>query len=1018
MTHSEETRAAEALSFQEVIMRLNRYWADYGCLMWQPYSEKLGAGTGNPATTLRVLGPEPWNVAYVEPSYRADDGRYAENPNRMQMHTQYQVILKPEPGNPQELYLGSLEAIGIRMREHDVRFVEDNWESPALGSWGLGWQVWLDGQEISQYTYFQQAGGLPCDPVPVELTYGLERIVLYLQKVHSVWEIDWDGVHTYGDIYKRSEIEHCIYNFELADVERLTQMYNLYLAEARACIARGLVIPAYDYVLRCSHTFNLLDARGAVGITERASYFSRMRDLSRQVARLYVEQRKEMGYPFLSYAPAVPAVAGLPTESPATVTGLLPAVAGLPTEPPATFLLEIGTEELPAGDLRIVLDYLSAAVPKMLDEARLSYEPVRVVGTPRRQAVLVSGLAPRQPNRTLDVQGPPAKVAFDAAGKPTRAAEGFAQKQGVPVESLRVVTEGDKTYVVATRTEAGRSAAAILSEQLPGLLAGLRFPKAMRWNQSGVSFSRPLRWLVSLLGDQVIPFDFAGVSSGRSSRGLRPLGSPPFELAHADDYLATLAAQSIVLDEGERREQIRTQAAALAASVGGGIPDDPDLLDEVTNLVECPTALLGRFEPDFLALPQDVLVTAMRKHQLYFPVTGPEGKLLPYFVTVRNGDDRHLDTVREGNEEVLRARFSDARFFYEHDIRKPLEEFLPRLGTLTFQEQLGSMLDKCRRLEQLVPHVGRGLGLGEPDRAVALRAAHLCKADLATQLVIEFTNLQGLMGHHYALRSGEPSAVALAIAEHYLPRSARDRLPATKPGLALAIADRLDSLVGLFATGLAPTGSTDPYHLRRDALGIVQSLVAHEIRLPLRPLLAQAAVLMPVAAGDQVLEEVLAFIGERLRGWLRDKGFRYDVVDAVLAERAGDPYSAYRTAAQLSAWVERSDWLDLLNAYGRCIRIVRDQPREFEYTHGADPHPATVALGEAYRQARAQVTPHSDVDRLLTALWPAIPVINRFFDEVLVMDPDRALREERLGLLQALWRLSRGIIDVTRLEGF
>jgi len=1011
MTHPAEPNPTQPLSFQEVIMRLDRYWADYGCLMWQPYSEKVGAGTLNPATTLRVLGPEPWNVAYIEPSYRADDGRYAENPNRMQMHTQYQVILKPEPGNPQELYLGSLEAIGIRMREHDVRFVEDNWESPAVGSWGLGWQVWLDGQEISQYTYFQQAGGLPCDPVPVELTYGLERIVLYLQKVRSVWEIDWDGIHTYGDIYRRPEIEHCVYNFELADVERLTQMYNLYLAEARACIVRGLVIPAYDYILRCSQTFNLLDARGAIGITERAAYFGRMRDLSRQVARLYVDQRKEMGFPFLQYAPPVPATtAAEPLVAP-SASPLLPAE-------PSTFLLEVGTEELPAGDLRVALDYLNSAVPKILSEARLAHESIRVVGTPRRQAVLVAGLAPRQPDRTLEVQGPPAKVAFDAAGKPTRAAEGFAQKQQVPVESLRVVTEGDRSYVAATRVETGRPAAEILSEQLPVLLGGLRFPKAMRWNQSGVLFSRPLRWLVALLGEEVVPFSFAGVASGRSSRGLRPHGSPPFELAKADGYLDALAGHAIVVDEAERRRQILTQAAALAASAGGIIPDDPDLLDEVTNLVERPTALLGSFEPGFLSLPQDVLITAMRKHHLYFPVTSQDGRLLPHFVTVRNGDDLHLDTVREGNEEVLRARFSDARFFYEHDTQKALEDFLPRLGTLTFQEQLGSMLDKSRRLEQLVARVGRALGLDENEQAVALRAAHLCKADLATQLVIEFTTLQGTMGRHYALRSGEPESVALAIAEHYMPRSARDRLPSSAPGLALAIADRVDSLVGLFAVGLAPTGSADPYHLRRDALGIVQSLIAHEIRLPLRPMLEEAAARMPVPVSGQVIDDVLAFVGERLRGWLRDKGFRYDVVDAVLAERAGDPYSAYRATAQLSAWVERSDWLDLLNAYGRCIRIVRDQPQELEYSPGLDSHPATSALWEAYRQARAQVTPRSDADRLLTALWPTVPVINRFFDEVLVMDPDQSLRESRLGLLQALWRLSRGIVDVTRLEGF
>ncbi len=996
------------LSFQDVIMRLDRYWADYGCLIWQPYSEKVGAGTHNPATTLRVLGPEPWNVGYVEPSYRPDDGRYAENPNRMQMHTQYQVILKPDPGNPQELYLGSLEAIGIDMREHDVRFVEDRWESPALGAWGLGWEVWLDGQEISQYTYFQQAGGYTLDPVAVELTYGLERIVMYLQKVRSVWEIDWDGVHTYGDVYTRPEVEHCIYNFELADVERVAQMYNLYEAEAKACMERGLVIPAYDYILRCSHTFNILDSRGAIGVTERASYFARMRDITRQIARLYVEQREEMGHPFLKLpVPGAKAQAIPEAPPPAQISE------------PATLLLEIGTEELPVGDLALALEQLEQAVPAMLDEARLGFEAVRVVGTPRRQALLVSGLAPRQPDRTVEVQGPPAKVAFDAEGRPTPAAEGFARKQGVLVEDLRVVTEGDRAYVVAAKTEAGRPAIEVLAEVLPAIIAGLRFPRTIRWNQTNVTFPRPLRWLVGLLGDQVIPFAYAEIPSGRVTRGLRPFGSPDVELARADDYLAVMAEQQIVVDVAERREQVRAQAEALAASVGGRIPEDAALLDEVTNLVELPLALLGGFEPEYLALPRDVLVTVMKKHQRYFPVVDVDsGELMPYFVAVRNGDDLHLDVVREGNEDVIRARFADAKFFFENDTARSLESFLPRLDTLTFQEQLGSMLDKSKRLEALAVAVCKALDLDGDDLAITGRAAHLCKADLATQLVIELTSLQGLMGREYARRSGEEDAVAEAIFEHHLPRSSGDILPETRPGLALGLADRLDSLVGLFAVGLAPTGSADPYQLRRGALGLVQLLITHEFSLGLRPLLAEAAALMPVPVPQEALDAVEGFVAERLRGWLRDKGFAYDVVDAVLSARGDDPYSAYRAAAQLAVWVERDDWMDLLNAYGRCIRIVREQQTRFSFQPGMDPEPATTALRKAYEGARAQITPASDVDRLLTALHPMIPAIDRFFDDVLVMHEDRALQESRLGLLQDIWELSQGIVDVTRLEGF
>jgi len=316
----------------------------------------------NPATVLRVLGPEPWNVGYVEPSYRPDDGRYGENPNRMQMHTQYQVILKPDPGNPQEIYLKSLEAIGIDPEEHDIRFVEDNWESPALGAWGLGWEVWLDGLEITQFTYFQQAASQELSAPAVEITYGLERIVMFLQRVRSVWDIDWDGVHTYGDIFLQAEIDHCKYDFEVADIERLQEMYRLFEAEARAAIAAGLVVPAHDYVLRCSHTFNVLDARGAIGVTERASYFARMRDLARQVGELYVEQRQAVGFPWLRLLPPRPE-----TKIPPL---------GPPLDTPTDLVIEVGTEELPPQDVRAAIAQWEEAVPALLDELRLKHHGV------------------------------------------------------------------------------------------------------------------------------------------------------------------------------------------------------------------------------------------------------------------------------------------------------------------------------------------------------------------------------------------------------------------------------------------------------------------------------------------------------------------------------------------------------------------------------------------------------------------------------------------------------------------
>ncbi|MBL8058271.1 MAG: glycine--tRNA ligase subunit beta, partial [Anaerolineales bacterium] len=803
------------LSFQDIIITLERFWASRGFLIWQPHHTEVGAGTMNPGTVLRVLGPEPWNVAYVEPSIRPDDGRYGENPNRLQQHYQYQVILKPDPGNPQELYLQSLEALGINPREHDIRFVEDNWESPALGAWGLGWEVWLDGQEITQFTYFQQSGGVALDPVSVELTYGLERIAIALQRVTSFRDLVWardpatGRAIKYGDVNLQNEQEQSKYYFEIADVERLRQLYAAYAAEAEANLAAGLVLPAHDHVLKMSHTFNVLDARGAIGVTERQAAFGRMRGLARRVSEAYLEQRRQLEYPLLSE----PADAGRPTAEPAHQP---PAAS----DGPASFVLEIGTEELPAADLDGALAQLRELAGKLLAEARLAHGELRVLGTPRRLAVLVPDLAPGQPDREWVVKGPPAARAWDAFGAPTPAAEGFARKNNVPVTALEKRTIDNGEYVVAVVKETGRPAPAVLAELLPKLVAGLKFEKTMRWRAGDpTAFSRPVRWLVALLGEHVIPFTYAGLTAGNLSRGLRPLGSPAIVIRSADDYLAALAKAKIEADPAQRRALILKQVRKLAKAAGGVIADE-GVLDEVTNLVEHPTALLGTFSDEALALPREVLIAVMKKHQRYFPVQTAAGALLPCFVAVRNGDTRHLDLVREGNEHVIRARFADANFFVREDRQLKLADFRPKLATLTFQAKLGSMLDKAERVEALTARLTPALGLDPAEAETARRAAHLCKADLATQMVVEMTSLQGVMGYEYALASGEPREVAVAIREHY-------GLPQTKPGLAVGLADRLDSLAGLFAAGLAPSGSADPFGLRRAALGVNDLLMTH-----------------------------------------------------------------------------------------------------------------------------------------------------------------------------------------------
>ena len=400
---------AAPLTFQQVILKLHHFWAAQGCLIWEPYNVQLGAGTGNPATTLRVLGPEPWRVAYVEPTVRPDDGRFGENPNRMQKYYQYQVILKPDPGNPQELYLASLEALGIKAREHDIRFVEDNWESPALGAWGLGWEVWLDGQEITQFTYFQQAGGMTLDPVSVEITYGVERIVLALQGKDSAWDIDWlDGV-SYSDVMFSEEVEHCNYYFNVADVDALKLVYDTYEREYARALEGDALISAYDYVLKCSHLFNVLDTRGAVGVTERAAYFRRMREMTRTIAKEYVAQRKDLGFPLMKMAEKWP---GAELQ----VADELPPA---PTEA-ADVLIEIGVEEMPADDVAVALAQVKASAPVLFDELRLSHSGLEVYTTPRRIVVIAREVAPRQADEEFIAKGPPAERAYDADGNPTR----------------------------------------------------------------------------------------------------------------------------------------------------------------------------------------------------------------------------------------------------------------------------------------------------------------------------------------------------------------------------------------------------------------------------------------------------------------------------------------------------------------------------------------------------------------------------------------------------------------------
>ncbi|MFS7889214.1 putative glycine--tRNA ligase [Helianthus anomalus] len=996
-------------TFQQAIQRLQEYWASVGCTIMQCSNTEVGAGTMNPLTFLRVLGPEPWNVAYAEPSIRPDDSRYGENPNRLQRHTQFQVILKPDPGNSQDLFIRSLSALGIDVNAHDIRFVEDNWESPVLGAWGLGWEIWMDGMEITQFTYFQQAGSLQLMPVSVEITYGLERILMLLQGVDHFKKIKYaDGI-TYGELFSENEKEMSAYYLEHASVDHIQKHFDFFEAEARALLDLGLAIPAYDQLLKTSHAFNILDSRGFVGVTERARYFGRMRSLARQCAVLWSNTRESLGHPLGIISQANNLV--VPKE-------LLESEATKVSAEPRLFVLEIGTEELPPNDVASAGQQLKDLIVQLLGKQRLTHGEVRVFGTPRRLVISVENLCSKQSANEVEVRGPPASKAFDNLGNPTKAAEGFCRRNSVPVDSLYRRTEGKTEYVYVRVMESAQLAVEVLSKELPGAIAKVSFPKSMRWN-SEVIFSRPLRWILALHGDAVVPFAFAGVLSGNVSHGLRNTASATTLVDSAESYANVMQQAGISVDTEQRKKIIVERANYLAKGVDGCLVMQSNLLDEVVNLVEAPVPVLGKFSEPFLVLPKDLLVMVMQKHQKYFALTDTNGSLLPYFIAVANGAINE-SVVRKGNEAVLRARYEDAKFFYELDTSKRFSEFRGQLNGILFHEKLGTMEDKMIRVESTVSELGSALGLSEDKLQIVREAASLAMSDLSTAVVTEFTSLSGIMARHYALREGYSQQVSDALFEITLPRFSGDILPETDAGIVLSIADRLDSLVGLFGAGCQPSSTNDPFGLRRISYGLVQVLVEKDRNLDLKRALEVAASVQSLKIDLVTLDEVHQFVTRRLEQFLVDKGINPEVVRAVLSERANWPGLAAKSAHKMDA-LSRGELLPkVVEAYSRPTRIVRgkDVDVDTEVDEALFETNEEKMLWTTFLSIRSKIHPGIEVDDFVETSSQLIQPLEDFFAHVFVMVEDEKVRKNRLALLREISELPRGIIDLSVLPGF
>ena len=678
-------------------------------------------------------------------------------------------------------------------------------------------------------------------------------------------------------------------------------------------------------------------------------------------------------------------------------------------------LFEIGAEEIPAGFMPNILGQLKQLAETKLNDAHLPFESIATYGTPRRLALIVKGLADTSAEISERHKGPSASIAYDADGKATKAAIGFARGKGLDVADL-VVEDG---YIYAETKTAGVPAKDIVTDMLPQLITGLNFPKSMHWGNLDAKFVRPVRWLVALLDEEVIPVEFATVKSGNVTRGHRFLGADEITIKNAASYVDTLKENFVMVDQNARRELISKQLHDIAASKNASIVWDDDLLEEINYLVEWPTALCGGFEESYLALPDAAIITPMKDHQRYFPLVGQDGKLLPMFLTVRNGSDHSIEVVQAGNERVLRARLDDAKFFFNEDRKKPLIDRQDGLTKIVFQEGLGNLADKTERLLKLGRVFGEECGLHEDAAVVLERATELAKTDLTTGMVTEFTELQGVMGKEYALLDGESEEVAEAIFEQYLPRFAGDVLPQTEAGKVLSIIDKVDNIVATFSRGLIPTGSQDPYALRRQTIGILNILLGSEWNISLRPIFKASMELLnvPTEKQDELLSQVEEFFTLRLKNIFLDREVPHHVIDLLLSNNELSVADAEGLVNALLA--NRIDEnVELVQAYTRMYNLVKD----VEYT-GVNTdllkEDAEKALFEAASKASEEsLAAWESNDYAAVVAVPAtlVPAINKFFEDVMVMDKDEAIKANRLQLVRLAYSVMAIIGDISALK--
>ncbi|MBM3201949.1 MAG: glycine--tRNA ligase subunit beta, partial [Chlamydiae bacterium] len=921
----------------------------------------------------------------------------------------------PSPKEIFNYYLQSLEAIGLRLSEHDIRFVHDDWEAPTQGASGVGWEVWCDGMEITQFTYFQTMAGFELEPISVELAYGVERLAMFLQNKKNIYEVAFNDKLSYGEIYLQGEKEWSRYNYEEANIAMLERHFNDFEQEALLLTGKSMPMPAYDYILKASHTFNMLEARGSISVTERTRYIHRIRHLSCEVAKAYVEERRKLGFPLLKHV----------KEESKQDTNSINYNFSYNPDKKEDCLIEIGSEDLPDSYITGAILSFERGIRNLLSQHQLSFEEIQTFSTPRRLTVLIKKLSEGSPDSIAQKKGPPVSIAFDQEGLPTKAAMGFFSSIGMPPLSLAAIEKGqakdvsirDGEYLYANIATKGESTIAILGKALESIISEIRFPKKMHW-EGGLLYARPIRWITALFGKEVIPVKMGSITSSNVTYGHRQRSGKAIEIKHPKEYVEKLKKGYVIADTLERKIFINSQLTEIEKEYDCHALKRDVVLNQVVYLSEYPTLAIYEFDKKFLPLPPEVLMSEMVHHQRLFPCSDKSGRLSNHFIATLDRDPTQM--ILENNKAVLTARLSDGTFTYEQDIRFKLDDFNKRLENVIFQQALGSVYDKVQRIKKHA-EILRHYFPSHVNETTLARAAEVCKADLASSMVSEFPELQGIIGNYYAVYHGESMDVAKAIEEHWMPTCENGALPSSSYGQILSIADKLDNIIGYYLIGIRPSSSKDPYALRRATLGILKILIEKKTSLPLSSIIEKLIHNFDKglqAKHPHVANEIEQFFESRLKTALLEYDFEKQEIEATISEGCYDPFDQFCKVQALNQYRAQHKEFDLLKeVYKRAKGQTENQATKSfeERLLSLDEEKELYKELSFRKKAVAEALVNKAYIEVFDHFAKLQNPLSNFFEKVKVLDENQTLRNNRIALLQEVLALFQGFLDFSKL---